>query len=409
MTAIRRVAVLGGGIMGSCAALFLARRGIDVTLFEAQPALMDGASRWNEGKIHLGYLYGADLSLATCRMVLPGGLRFVPLVEELTGVSAADNLTQDDDIFLYHEDSVVGIEDHRRCLDAVSALVREHPDAASYPGDARSADARALTPSELESFACGDRIRAGYRVPERSMNTRWLADRLVEALEADPRVEIRTCTRVASVSPEGDSTDRWRVISAAGEDRGFDAVINALWNGRLPVDLSAGLPIGPVWSHRYRVAAFLRSSVPVSVRSTLVCVGAFGDVKNFGGHDFYVSWYPAGLRLDSADLDPPAPAALTAAGEAAMIDAIRTGIGEHVPGIDALFRTADDIRIAGGFVFAEGGAGRIDERSSTLHARDRFGVRRKGTYFSVDTGKWSTAPWMASRLVAEIAGETPEP
>ena len=68
--------MLGAGILGACAALFLARKGIGVDLFDLEPAPMHGASRWNEGKIHLGYLYGGDASGDTARHLIPGGLAF---------------------------------------------------------------------------------------------------------------------------------------------------------------------------------------------------------------------------------------------------------------------------------------------------------------------------------------------
>ena len=48
------VAVLGAGIMGTCLALMLARRGRRVVLFDKAAMPMSAASRWNEGKIHLG-------------------------------------------------------------------------------------------------------------------------------------------------------------------------------------------------------------------------------------------------------------------------------------------------------------------------------------------------------------------
>ncbi|WP_254813762.1 FAD-dependent oxidoreductase [Rhodovulum sp. ES.010] len=41
--------------MGTCSALFLARHGARVTLFEQMAASMEGASRLNEGKVHRGY------------------------------------------------------------------------------------------------------------------------------------------------------------------------------------------------------------------------------------------------------------------------------------------------------------------------------------------------------------------
>ena len=94
---IAHVAVLGGGIMGCCTALQLARRGLTVTIVDAAGALMTGASRWNEGKIHLGYLYAADPSLATARRLLPGGLAFRPLMEDLLGQSIAPAVADHDE------------------------------------------------------------------------------------------------------------------------------------------------------------------------------------------------------------------------------------------------------------------------------------------------------------------------
>jgi hypothetical protein len=44
------------------------------------------ASRWNEGKIHLGYLYANDASLDTARRMIPGGLAFADLMQELLGL-----------------------------------------------------------------------------------------------------------------------------------------------------------------------------------------------------------------------------------------------------------------------------------------------------------------------------------
>ena len=59
------VAIVGAGLQGCCAAIAMAQAGWRVTLFEANPVLMDEASRWNEGKLHLGYVYAKDPSLRT--------------------------------------------------------------------------------------------------------------------------------------------------------------------------------------------------------------------------------------------------------------------------------------------------------------------------------------------------------
>jgi glycine/D-amino acid oxidase-like deaminating enzyme len=45
--------VLGAGIMGCSLAMFLARRGADVTLIDEADAPFARTSRWNEGKFTL--------------------------------------------------------------------------------------------------------------------------------------------------------------------------------------------------------------------------------------------------------------------------------------------------------------------------------------------------------------------
>src|SRR6478735_3018933 len=82
------------------------RRGARVTLIDQASAPFSGASRWNEGKIHLGFLYAGDPSLETARKLLPGGLAFRPLVEELVGRSIEPAISRADDIFLVHRNSV---------------------------------------------------------------------------------------------------------------------------------------------------------------------------------------------------------------------------------------------------------------------------------------------------------------
>src|SRR5215218_5850702 len=118
------IAVLGAGIMGCSVALRLAQRGVRVTLFDGAPQPCTGASRWNEGKIHLGYLYAADPTLATAHRVLDRGLAFKPLVERLIGQTIDAVTSPVDDVYLVHRRSVVDADAMERYYAAVSALVR---------------------------------------------------------------------------------------------------------------------------------------------------------------------------------------------------------------------------------------------------------------------------------------------
>ena len=398
----RRVAFLGAGIMGSAVAIELARRGFEVTLIDREAAPVAATSRWNEGKIHLGYLYGADPTTATARHILPGSLRFAELARELIAADLDGHTTPEDDIYLLHRDSVVGPDVMRARFDAISELVRRHPDAGRYLVDVSDARVTELSAAELDSLAGAD-IVAGFRVPERSVDTRWFADRLAGAVASEPGVSLRLETTVTGAEPRDGDDGRWRVRAGNGFDEDFDIVVNALWGGRLPVDVTAGLTPRPPWSHRFRLCVFLRTRTEHEHPSALVAVGPFGDVKNYNGRDFYLSWYPVGLVAESAGLELDAPAMPTGRDAEAFTGRVRAALEAVMPGIGRLFDDAESATVHGGVVFARGG-GTLDDPHSELHRRDRYGVERRGTYYSVDTGKYSTAPWSARFLAAEIAG-----
>ncbi|KRE25967.1 FAD-binding oxidoreductase [Agromyces sp. Soil535] len=398
----RRVAVLGAGIMGSSAAISLARRGFDVTLVDREAAPMAATSRWNEGKIHLGYLYGADPALATARHLLTGGLLFEERARELTGDDLDGHTTTDDDVYLVHRNSVVAPDALRATFDGVSELIRQHPDAGRYLVDLSDARTTELTPAELSAVA-GEEIVAGFRVPERSVDTGWFADRLAGAVAAETGVTLQLGSTVVAVEPHGPADGRWRVSTDNGLDEDFDVVVNALWNGRLPIDVSAGLTPEPPWTHRYRLCVFARTRTSCDLPSAIVTVGPFGDVKNYNGRDFYLSWYPVGLAAEGAELELEAPARPEGPEADAFVDRVRVALEHVMPGVGRVFDDAEALTVHGGFVFARG-TGALDDRRSGLHRRDRYGVQRRGTYYSVDTGKYSTAPWLAQVLATEIAG-----
>jgi len=399
------VAVLGAGIMGCSAALCLARRGARITLLDAAPRPCVGASRWNEGKIHLGYLYAADPSLATARRVLDGGLAFKPLIERLIGQSLEPVTSPDDDIYLVHRRSVVDADDMARYYDAVSALVREHADAASYLCPATRASARRLSASELAALCDTPEIVAGFRVPERSVSTVWIADRLVEAVAAETRIEGRWGVRVTGVRrPDGGRDTPMRVDTSEGLDGPYDCVVNALWDGRLVVDAARGLPPPSTWSHRFRRSLFVRTSRPVTMPSAVIGIGPFGDIKNYNGRDLYLSWYPAGLAVEGTAVEPPPVPALDDAARAGLIDAVLANLEAVFPSVAALRSTIESVQVEGGWVYAAG-RGALDDLQSTLHRRDRAGVFRDGRYLSIDTGKYSMAPWIADRLAGELFGD----
>jgi glycine/D-amino acid oxidase-like deaminating enzyme len=397
---VKRVAILGAGIMGSAVALFLSRRRARVTLFDAADEPFAGASRWNEGKIHLGYLYAADPSLETARRLLPGGLAFRRLTEELVGCSIDQAIAHTDDTFLIHRDSVTSAEAAAQYFDAVAVLTSGQATRNCYLVPVDRARPRRLTPSELEAEYDTGRIVAAFRVPERSISTRWVADRFVEALAGEPGVEQRMQTHVTSVRRATDAIEsRLFVETSAGTEGPFDAVVNALWQGRLAIDATVDLPMPLDWSHRFRLSAFLRTSRAVDLPSTVIATGPFGDIKNYNGRDLYLSWYPSGLVVEGSAVHPPPIPPLQHIDRTRLVGEIVEQLGRFVPAVAGLHSCLEDARVEGGWVYAAG-QGSLADPTATLHRRDRIGVTRAGSYISVDTGKYSIAP----SLAREVAG-----
>ena len=75
--------VMGGGIQGCCTALFLKKKGYDVTIIDKNSELMKGASNAHEGKIHLGFVYSNDKTLNTAEKMMIDALNFSYSIEYL--------------------------------------------------------------------------------------------------------------------------------------------------------------------------------------------------------------------------------------------------------------------------------------------------------------------------------------
>ncbi len=390
------VAVLGAGIMGSSTALQLARRHVRVTLFDKSAAPCEGASRWNEGKIHLGYLYGGDPTLATARAVLPGGMRFKTLLEEMIGCSLDGRVTPASDVYLVHRRSVVDADSAGRYFGAVNELARNHCDSSRYLVDTSTARVERVTPRELAAEYDVATVVAGFRVPEHSVTTQWVADRMVDAVMAAP-IDLHLETRIVGVRRTSPA-DPIFVDTEHGVEGPFDVVVNALWEGRLRVDASLGLTAPPQYSHRYRLALFVKTRSPVQLSSAVVATGPFGDVKNYTGRELYVSWYPAGLIAEAEGIDPPSVLELTPARRARVATETFARLGEIIPSLADVEAMVELVTVAGGWVSAAG-RGPLADPESTLHQRVAVGITRTGNYISVDTGKYSIAPWLAEKVV----------
>jgi glycine/D-amino acid oxidase-like deaminating enzyme len=400
----RRIAVLGGGMLGVCTALELVRRGESVSLIEGSSELMQGASRWNEGKIHLGYLYAADTELGTAERLIPGALAFSRLVERHIG-RALDAFCTIDDNFMLHRRSVVDLESFTAYAGRVAQLASGMAarSGETYLSDLSPGVVRRLSPSELAQVSCSDEVVAGFRVNEVSVSTVPIADLLVEAVRAEPRIDVHVDTWVESVRRLDGDRMEIRARSASGDELGpFDFVVNALWEGRPAVDATLGIVPDAPWSHRFRAAVFGRGDAS-QLPSAVLVTGPFGDVKRYRDGRVYLSWYPVGLLAEGHEIEPPRECAILSPERNARIQSeVLAALTGYFPAV-AEVATNPSLEVHGGWVYAIG-QGSLADRASTLHRRDRFVMSVDRGYISVDTAKYSIAPWLAERTARLIVG-----
>jgi len=402
-----RVAILGGGMQGCCCALALAARGAAVTIFDRGDRLLSRTAIANEGKIHLGYMYANDPSLATARTMIGGALSFGPFLERHLEIDARSIAVSEPAAYVVHRDSQRSAEQVAAYLDSVHGMILEASSdpARHYLGrDLRRRPRRWSAAEREAAFDPGIAMDA-FDSPEVAVNPVALADTIRARVLADPAIEVRTEHEVVAVEAPQDPVLRTR--SAAGaERRRFDHVVNALWEGRLAIDAALGFRPGRPWLHRLKYGVSFR--LPETARtppSATFVSGPFGEVVTYADGLVYLTWYPVCLTDMSREVTPPAWPTYPAEPQrqrlfAGTLEAM-AGFVLGLRGLDAADLT--EVTVRGGAIVAWGATDIYDVRSE-LHRRYEIGITTHGRYHSVDPGKLTMAPHFAQALADRMLG-----
>ena len=393
-----RVAVLGGGLQGACVAMELASAGISVDVYDKNDRCMSQASAQNEGKIHLGYVYANDRSLRTARTMVKGAITFASLMRRWIGDAVDQIPVSTPFYYAVHHDSLLSVEEIEQHFRRSHAIAMEESRSSVldyFGGDYRTPPVR-LSEGECGALFDRRRVAAAYRTAELSIDPEALAAIIRSCLSADPKIRCVLRTRVLGAMPDESGVTIDVEMAGCRSRERYNHVVNALWDGRLAVDLSAGIQPERPW--QYRVKHFLRLRAPEmasSVPSSTVVLGPFGDVVVYGDGSLYLSWYPAGMVGASSDLTAPAwPLALDEAASGEMRKSILDGLRGIVPAVGRLTpNTVECCRVKAGIIVAWGQTDICDPVSG-LHERHAIGPRSRGRYHSVDTGKLTMAPFV---------------
>jgi hypothetical protein len=384
------VAILGGGFQGCCLAMALALRGRRVSLYEQNAILLAGAATASEGKIHLGYTYAADRSLTTARMLMRGAMAFAPQMRRYLD---ADEPWVASEPFLYavHRDSQVTAEQFAGHLDATHHLIQTIATRDSYFGINLSVPQR-LTSAALKARFDPAYVIAAFGTSEIAIDTTAMAESIRKRIAQDPKIDVRPNRRVTAVENEG---ARLRVRSTnlvSGEvgSESYDAVVNALWDGRLAIDATRGIHPGRKWIYRFKHGIRFRLAEQNSLPSVTIVLGPFGDVVAYRDGSYYISWYPACMTAHSEALSPPAWQSDDV--QSSIVTKSFAGMGAIVPELCNV--RPYSIRVKGGVIVAWGSTD-IDDHTSELHRRYDIGVHSYDRYHSIDPGKFTMAPYFA--------------
>lgn len=406
MTAEKKIAVLGAGIQGACLALELARRGCKIDLYEQASEAVTAASLWNEGKIHLGFVFANDTTTQTARKMILGALHFGHLLKRWCGLESMEQLLSEPFCYAVLRDSLLDDVRVEAYFSSVAAIYR---DLSNQLGccylDARPTILFERVPqNEVGSLYDNSRVAAAFRTAELSLDPQLVAAHLRSAIGAHTAIGFIAERRVEAVAPCDDG--RLLVISRDQSEHRvrYDHVVNSLWGDRLRIDATMGIKPARDWLFRYKVALHVSGAGNGGkIPSTTMVLGPYGDVVNFGDGRLYLSWYPVSRLGMSSDLCPPDFGA--SLGEKDKVQLSRrmwAELSAIVPSLAGVDSSSASERLDGGIIFAWG-ATDIDDRESGLHQRFDIGPHSYGNYHSVDTGKYCMAPIFAVELADRIA------
>jgi glycine/D-amino acid oxidase-like deaminating enzyme len=405
---VEEVAVLGAGIQGVSAALALAFAGHRVTLIDGDDDCMRGASLRSEGKIHLGLVYAHDPSFRTAQLMLESAFEFAPLLETWTGIRISwDRLVSRPFSYVVARDSMVAPDRlfafYARVEDAYREI-RGRPGLHYLGGiperlldDPLPAERAPWLNPEVASHLVGTR--------ELAVDTIRLREVLREGLGRKETIRTLYSHRVCSVRR---TEAGFRVSGLTREGTSWTqeagVVVNCLWPGRLALDQQMDLLPKRPWVYRLKIRFFCELPVMMAGLPALtVVVGPYGDVVPWDDRQTYLSWYPACLRGWSSAVETPPEWERACRGEVAPDEASRVeresldALSRIVPGLESA-RITD---VAAGVIFAWGDRD-IDDPASELHQRHDTGVRGANGYFTIDTGKLTSAPRFARQLLERI-------
>lgn len=392
------VVIMGAGIQGICCALALSNLNISVTLVDKTPEPLSRSGLRNEGKIHLGFIYANDPSFRSASLMLRSAISFSSMIESFVGYKVDwTPLRSRKFNYLVLENTMLpysSIVSHYEQLQKEYESIRDY--SLHYLGN---------RPEQLFTYDAPeipelnkDVVKKCIPTEELAVNLHGLRDLLITEMNTRTNItflgshcvkEIQKASFGYRLTGKKASDESWTIDTGQ--------LVNCLWENRLYFDNQLGINPGRKWVYRLKYRILGIPDDHIAALDSFTCVlGAFGDLVNYDNHYSYLSWYPECMRGWSTDITTPESWEDACNGKMEKEEWVEKALA----GLDHIFpgMANFDIRqLDGGIIFSWGKTDIVD-MNSELHNRFEIGINHVDGYYSIDTGKFTSAPYFAEKL-----------
>ena len=405
---MKKALVLGGGIQGCCIALMLKKHGYEVAIIEKSKDMLNRASLNQEGKIHLGFVYGLDASLKTSKKILLDALYFAPYLEYLLDEKVNwDQIKSSQFNYLVAKDSLLSSEQFEAYLQTLQSFYLEclENKKLTYLGKRPK---RIYQKDSLPIQVNSDLFQSNFVTQEVAVHPLTLIKIIKnKILSSNISLYLNQCVMDASKTFKGykvetySQNDGKRILES-------DLVFNCLWEGKIDLDKKMELPVDCGYNYRLKFGIFTQPQAELQgLQSFTIVQGAFGDYVNYpSSNETYLSWYPSSMQ--GMLIDKQIPQSWEDACEGKLSQKLREDLlQEHFNQFQILIPKLLPFRnalVKGGVIVARG-LQDINDRNSKLHERNEIPITNKDGYFSINTGKFTSAPHNTLLLEKRLRNE----
>jgi len=251
--AARTVAVIGGGVFGSLAALEIAAKGFSVVLLEREPEIIRGASLVNQYRVHMGYHYPRDDK--TAQETNEAKRRFEKMFEP----AIVRGLTNH--YLVAKEGSLTSAAKFKAFCKRIGLPYKE-----SWPPGIPFVH---------------DMIDLSVGVPEQIFDANVLRLLLLQRIAAEPKITLVTNADVSAVKRTGAGFE----ISYSDETLRAAAVVNATYSNINTINKTLGAPLH---TYQYELCEMPVARTPWPRAGWSVIDGPFFGVMPYGFANDYL-------------------------------------------------------------------------------------------------------------------------